>query len=795
LAVAGIDGSVTLWEPGAQKVRAGIRPGTRIFGLAFSPGGRTLATAAAGGVLSLWDVATGRGRGRLTGHKAAVRAVAFSPTGDLLASAGADATVRLWDLRTRRPHAVLRGQPRQAATLAFSPDGRTLVAGGRDGGLTLWDGRKRPDGQPPRVDLALTGPAAFSRDGKLLALPNRDRTVRLLDAATLRGKAVLRGHRHRVTHAAFAPDGRALATAGAGGAVRWWDLDRGRTLWRSLGHAGPVSSLAVAPAGGLLASGGRDGTVRLWDQDTGKPRGTLGGHSGVVVSLAFLPDGQTLLAAGRDGEIVLWQVPVGTKRQHHRTGQALLQVVLSLDGRRFATVPLQGAVKLWKTAGLKPLDDIPSGPDALPAGAVLCAAFSPDGKTLALGRQDGVVVLWRTRPTAFQARFPGHGEGVSALAFAPQGTTLATASPVGAVRLWDLGSALTATRMRKPFGQPPDPVRALAFSADSTSLAAATGRRPPASVRTAHRVLGLKGIVESSVVGRVTDTVRFWDVATGRERRLLRPQPAVPDHWLVAFSPCGRWVATASVSGSVWLWDRATGRRKFVRHLGKKAAGNAQLEKAIVKHRLPIALVLHGEVRALAFSPDGKTLAAAGAGVVKLWDTATGKRRARWPGPRSGPAGVAFSHDGRTLAVNHGGQIRLWDVARRRLRQTLGRPGGSAVRCLAFSPDDTWLAAGLRDGRLVLWDWQGGGRKFLTGHAERVTALAFTQDGQTLASGSWDGTVKLWNPATPRELVSLESHGGKVEALAFSPDGRTLASGGATPDGKGEIFLWGKGFK
>ncbi len=109
--------------------------------MAFSPRGRTLASASADGTVRLWDVRARRPRGYpLTGHTDAVNAVAFSPDGRTLASASADGTVRLWDVRTRRPRGYpLTGHTDAVNAVAFSPDGRTLASGGTDRTVRLWD--------------------------------------------------------------------------------------------------------------------------------------------------------------------------------------------------------------------------------------------------------------------------------------------------------------------------------------------------------------------------------------------------------------------------------------------------------------------------------------------------------------------------------------------------------------------------------------------------------------------------------------------------------------------------------
>jgi WD40 repeat protein len=492
----------------------------------------------------------------------------------------------------------------------------------------------------------------YSPDGKTVAVRGIPDLAYICDVSTGKELFHVQGHKGSVCAIAYSPDGKTLATA-TNSAVQLWDADKGKLLRRfAEGNTNGVQVLAFAPGGKVLAWGTWD-KIHLTEVAVGKPLRTLEAVGMETIGgLAFTPDGKTLISASQDGKVRFWDVPTLKERlQLNAKMVPIGTLALTRDGKTVAVGSWVNSLRLWDAATGKELFQDFRGH----AGSVLTVAYAPDGKILASGgdAQDDVI-LWDASTGQPLRQLPVYRP--RHVLFSPDGRALLTNGFSNFMQIWDVATGKELFKLRKA---QPEVATSIALSPDGRTLISG------------HSKLAV------------------WDPATGKLLRELPLSSAYPPS--MAFAPDGSTVAVGTAGGAVHLWNLRAGREN---------------------------LVLRGHeqgVRSVAFSPDGAALLSGSLDqTVCLWEIATGKEVFRFRHPGREVTCVAFSPDGTILASSGNSvgpdrasgasnKILLWDARTgKELHQI--RERGTHVAALSFSPDGTWLAAGLQDTTVLVWD-------------------------------------------------------------------------------------------
>lgn len=380
--------------------------------------------------LLLWS-ASGRAERRLAGHRALVNCVRFSPDGARIASASSDHTARVWDAASGACLALLEGPRDDVNAVAWSPEGGRLATASFDGTARVHDAASGALLAACTGHEADVNGVAWSPDGRLLATASDDRSVRLF---TPEGapRGVLRGHTDWVDAVAFSPDAKLLASASLDRSVRVWDVASGACVAVLAGHGCTVKAVAWSPDGSRLATAAYDKRLRVFAREGWRELASLVDTRMWNRSLAWGQHGT--LATGSFGRApVRWRLGEARARTADRLGTpGINAMALSPDGRLAAMACDDGGARIVELATGRILRERYDH-----AGAVLSAAWSPDGARIAFGGWDDRVALYALERSAPFARVPGHGEPVNALAFSCDGRSLALGGFMGTVSLWD----------------------------------------------------------------------------------------------------------------------------------------------------------------------------------------------------------------------------------------------------------------------------------------------------------------------------------------------------------------------
>jgi RNA polymerase sigma factor (sigma-70 family) len=540
--------------------------------------------------------------------------------------------------------------------------------------------------------------------------------------------------------------------------------------------------------------------------------------------LAISPDGKTLATCGDapDPSLRLWDVRTG-KELAHFDNLGAGRLAFSPDGARLALA--NGPEQDVKVVDVKNGREIASF--AIPRGqlsyvTVLALSFSPDGRTLIGGCENGTVFLWEARADAQPVFLTDFKVPVFSVALSPDGKTLVAGGSAAetTVKLWDVPTRKLRATFKgadiDSYREPDKSVFALAFRADGRTLLSADRVRVRAwDLQTGQEksVLASPGsggafspdgnwLVASSVV---------WNLKTAKVHLVLKSHRREIHHR--AFSPDSSTLFTAGPEGVVKVWDVADAQELGALRLQREGGDyTTDPVTSLALSRDGKALISAGgekpvrvwdlqrcqqrttfpaqtePVASVAISPDGKTVAVAsgdrtffgnGSGdrAVRLWDPRTGEARGVLQGHTSEVYCVCFSPAGDLLAsASNDGTIRLWEVATGKTRATLKGEHSGVYLGMAFSPDGSMLVSGGQTVRL--WDVRTGKEiAELKGHFNTVQSVCFSPDGSLIASGAEDGWVKLWDVKSRKDVATLEAHTWSVRAVCFTPDGKTLIAG------------------
>jgi len=447
---------------------------------------------------------------------------------------------------------------------------------------------------------------------------------------------------------------------------------------------------------------------------------------------------------------------------------------------------------------------------------VWSCAFSPDGKSLAIGLANGDINVYPTTDWEVLRTLHGHDDLVSKVVYSPDGSLIASGGRDKTVRLWEMGHG----DCQYILTDHTDEVRCVAYSPHGDQVASASRDKTlrlwdPATGTCCQILSGHKNAVNCVVYspkgdqvasGSADFTVRLWNIVSGECSHSFDNHSGKICG--ISFSPQGDQVASASDDKTIRLWDVKSGKCRHileghtdeVNDVVYSLKGDQVFSGSndgtvrvwdVQSGTCRSTMTGHGDsVHSIAYSPrSGQVSSGSGDKTVRLWDVSVAGTQHLLSGHSQDVSDVKCSPSGNLIASCGGDRtIRFWDTESGNCQRTFISHGGG-VFSIAFSPRGDQIGSGIADNTVVLWDiGTGTCQHVLTGHTNFVFSIAYSPQG-ALASASNDGTVRLWNATTGEHCGSLSGHADRFLCVVYSPDGNLIATGNSD----GIVRLWDVG--
>ena len=597
---------------------------------------------------------------------------------------------------------------------------------------------------------------------------SRDHTVQLWDLETGARIRQLGEHRTRVTSIAVTKNGKLVISLSEDRTLKVWDIDEGQECFSCIDH----SCFSLVSDGSRVISGLVNGSIILWDSNTGTEFKRFDSHGSSVAALAVTPDCGHAVSVATDGTSIVWDLSAG-KKQFELQGNensAVTDLTITLDGRFVIGYQYNGPLQVW---------DLSTGKKRFSVADYKCFQVVPDTMEIVFGSQDGNLSVWNLESATERIRFKSHNGPIEKVLVMANGSRVVSSGEDGVVSICDRYTGARCLSLHEP-GQH---LKLQAIVLDDKSVLCTTvserletNRNDDVNFSVWDGISGVKSgsfnaygyvetLFESSfpfiagdflITGNFHGALRVWDLRASNILEASRQHSSRVIQ--VAITPDGRTAFSASVDGTLNIWEFQTGEKRLeIRHIWNDDLNG-------------ILKVLDNE-RILCYSGNS----------AKVYDLTTGSMVISFVGDKSDTKVIKVSQSAGRLAVGH----KMWDINTGRLLSSMAHYEllfslEGSIGDVTMAQDGNKVIVGFESGAIAVWDIRQSDHPFMWDlYASGVSALIFTPDQNYVISGHQDGTLIMWTfHVTERgtEKFRLKDHKTAISEIAVAPDGRSLIS-------------------
>lgn len=770
---------------------------SEILTLALSPDKKTLILGSINGCLSLWNLKIGEESNQLTGHSAQISSIVTHK--NRIYSGSYDQTIKIWDYLSEI--ATLKGHTESILALAIDKEGTKLASGGEDRVIIIWDIIKFVKLKSLLGHNSAISALVYSTDSTKIYSGSWDLNIRVWELTKKSSIAILEGHKDLIRAIRVTPDGTTLISAGDDKLILLWDLSELKIIATLKGHTQAIRTLDLSSDGKLLVSGSDDKNVKIWDIKDRKSLQTLAGSTGNICSIVINSEELQILTCSGDKIIRVWEIKL---KDHFNDVKidimAINVMIITSDGQKLITGSKDNSIVIWDVSKNQQIIELFQH-----NAAITSLEIHPNQKFFLSGSIDKTIIEWDLMTYQKKSSFIGHKDSITHIKYSHDVTSFISISLDNTLRIWDISKEKQSNILSNHI----DSISALEVPKQNLNTIITGSKEGNIYVwylKSLKLIKTLKGhTLEITALKACKDGLRLvsssmdhtlilWDHALGIILETFHGHGS--GVLFVTLNYKENIIFSGGKDDTVRLWDVNSGKQFRMMEIDKPFTcfSLTQDDSLIIFptktnvlkyqniNKLKVINSLKADfknLRCFDLSKDEEILVSGGEdSVIKVWDFKKTTSIGVLKGHSNHILTIKISSD-KTKIVSGSADntIRIWSLLEMNM---IGILKGTSYRvtCMGLFSKNKRLISGAYDNSLRIWDLEKY-EKILVKypHSLPINTLLINSGENRFFSAGRDNTILIGELLDLSEVVRLKGHSKPINCLFLTSDEMILLSG------------------